>query len=150
MTPNPFRVLVLAGLTIALATAGTSLAQPGPGGPPRAGAGPPSGETPAGLAQKLRDGLRLRPDQEPALQAFVRGVIPPPGAVERMRQAQVTEQTMPTPARLDRMLAHMDEMRALVAARIDVTKRFYGQLSPDQRRAFDNQPSPGQSGGRGP
>ncbi|MEP6968393.1 MAG: Spy/CpxP family protein refolding chaperone [Pseudomonadota bacterium] len=148
MTPHPFRVFGLAGLALALATAGPSLAQPSPGGPP--GGGPPSAENPAGLAQKLRDELRLRPDQETALRAFVQAVIPPPGAVERLRQAQLTDQTLPTPARLDRMLAHMDEMRAIVSVRVDATKRFYAQLSPDQRRTFDNQPAPGRPGGRGP
>jgi len=149
MIPHPFRVFLFAGAALCLAIPAQGLSQPGPGGPSGPGGGPPSAQSPVGLAQTLRDRLRLRPDQEDALRAFVQVVIPPPGVMERMRQEQVSDQTLPTPARLDRMLAHMDEMRALVARRAEATKRFYAQLSPDQRRTFDSLQGPGGAGGRG-
>jgi hypothetical protein len=43
----------------------------------------------------------------------------------------------PTPQRLDMMLAGMDDSRKLMVSRIDATKRFYAQLTPDQQRIFD-------------
>ena len=147
MTQPSFRVLLVAGLALPLAMASASLAQTGPYGPPPGPPGrdgrPPPADSPVGLAQQMRDALHLRADQEDALRAFVEAVTPPPGATERMRQAQQADQALPTPARLDRMLAHMDEMRGLMAARVTATKRFYAQLSPEQRRTFDTLRPPG-------
>lgn len=142
MIPHPFRILLIAGLALPLAMTTASLAQTGPNGPPA--------ESPAALAQQMREALHIRPDQEGALRTFVQAVTPPPGAVDRMRQAQQNDQALPTPARLDSMLARMDEMRRLMAARVEATKRFYAQLSAEQRRTFDSLRPPGRSDRGGP
>ena len=85
----------------------------------------------------MRQSLRLRPDQEPALQAFLAAVAPQPGMTQRMRADDERARMLPTPQRLDRMIARMDEMRGFVVARVQATKRFYAQLTPVQQRSFD-------------
>ncbi len=44
---------------------------------------------------------------------------------------------MTTPQRMDMMMSQMDEMRRIMLARVQATKAFYAQLSPDQQHAFD-------------
>jgi hypothetical protein len=43
------------------------------------------------------------------------------------------ERAMTTPERLDQQLAEMRQ-------RVDATKRFYAQLSPEQKQTFDSTP----------
>jgi hypothetical protein len=88
-------------------------------------------------AQHLRDALQLRPDQEPALTAFVASMKPAAGAMAHMRADHDEDQTLTTPQRLDRMLAHLDQARAMMVAHADAVKRFYAALSPAQQKAFD-------------
>ncbi len=136
--PSPRYSLHL-GLTVALIGAGAGLAQNQygpPPGPPGANGQPPS-ETPAAQATHLRQTLRLRADQEGALQAFIAAMQPPPGVMERMRRQEQSAASLPTPRRLDFILARQDEMRAMLVARMNATKRFYGQLTPSQQRSFD-------------
>lgn len=130
----------MAACALGLSFAGASIAQMSepPGGPPPGyQGGPPSAPTPADQSDRLRQALVLRPDQEGALQAFVAAMAPKPGEAERLRAEAERDQTLPTPQKLDRMLAHMDEMRAGVLARVTATKGFYAQLTPQQQRAFD-------------
>ncbi len=134
-----FRHLAVAGLVACGALAGAAQAQPP--GPPPGGAGqygqygqPPS---PQQMASDLRRRLMLRPDQEGALQDFVRATSPPPGMQERMYEQQQEARSLPTPQRLDMMISNMDEMRQMMLARVQATKAFYRQLTPDQQRAFD-------------
>ncbi len=138
MTSSP-RLFLLAALAGSLAAPAAGLAQGQygpPPGPPRANGEPPP-IAPTSQAQRLREALRLRPDQDGALQAFVQAMTPPTAAMERMRRREEATASLPTPQRLDMMLAGMDEMRAMTVARIDATKRFYAQLTPLQQRAFD-------------
>jgi hypothetical protein len=121
-----------------------AFAQPTPGQPMGGMAGGPGpqhhmmtahGEDPAEHVARLRDLLQLRPAQEPALQAFVtalkaahQGMMgPPPGG------------PMPstTPERLDRMQQMMAQHQKTMSAVSDATRRFYDQLDPSQKRAFD-------------
>lgn len=139
---------VVAGAAVAIYVAAgvTAFAQPSPseaGGPPR-GATPMHGEkTPAERAAHLRDLLQLKPSQEPALQAFM-------GALEAAHQGMASAMSsglsapMPqtTPERLDRMQQMMAQHQAAMAAVIDATRRFYAQLDPAQKRAFDALPMP--------
>ncbi|MGI9168796.1 MAG: Spy/CpxP family protein refolding chaperone, partial [Caulobacteraceae bacterium] len=143
------RLLAMAGLSLSLC-AGAALAQDRSGpppGPPGASGAPP--RSPASQADQLRSTLRLRADQEGALQAFVQAMAPPPGVIERMRQQDRDFAAMPTPRRLDLMLARMDEMRGLMVAHVGATKRFYAQLPPEQQRTFDALQSGGQGRGGG-
>lgn len=138
-----FRVVALgAGMALPMATMAWS--QPGmpPSSPPAGYSASQAQSTPADQSDRLRQSLRLRPDQESALQAFVAAMQPRPGEVERLREQARNEASMPTPQRLDVMMARMDEMRASVMARIRATKAFYSQLTPEQQRAFDGLPPP--------
>ena len=118
---------LIAITALSLMTAGAAFAQTTPGQTPPAET-PPAEATqrqfdPAEHAKRLREGLQLRADQEPALQAFITS----------MQQHKGDHQTMmnlPTPERLDRMSARMAE-------HVAATKTFYAALTPDQQKAFD-------------
>jgi hypothetical protein len=146
------RLSLIAGLSAALAAPAAGLAQDQygpPSGPPGANyAAPPA--TTASRAQRLRDTLRLRPDQDGALQIFLQAMTPPTAALDRMRRQEEATAALPTPQRLDAMLAGMDEMRDMTVARMAATKRFYGQLTPLQQRAFDALQSTQGGGSGGP
>ena len=81
----------------------------------------------------LRTVLRLRPDQEPALTAFLQARRPP--KMDGRRGPQ--EQAMTTPQRLDEMARRDAEHTAEGRRRADALRTFYAALSPDQRQVFD-------------
>jgi hypothetical protein len=145
----------------AAAGGAAAFAQPAPpgGGRPMAhGPGGPMmgrrGADPAERAAKLRDLLQLKPAQEPALQAYVQALdsarqgMTPPGGAEAWPKT--------TPERLARMQQMMAQHQSAMTAMIDATRRFYDQLDPAQKRAFDAMPmmmGPGMGpmgGGMGP
>jgi protein CpxP len=133
------RMAILAGFALTLAMSGAGLAQGQYGGPP---SGPPGSngapsQPPMSQAAYMGQALGLRPEQEPALQAFLASVAASPGAIEKMRAEEARMATLPTPQRLDMMLARMDESRTLMVSRIAATKRFYAQLTPAQQHVFD-------------
>ncbi len=162
------RLAAAAAMTLPLMAAGLGHAQAyGPNGPPMVppdpsqypppdGYGPPPPQTPAQVEKTLRARLQLRPDQAPALHAFVQAVQPPADLQRRMEQDQEAARTMTTPQRMDLMVSNMDEMRRLLLARVAATKQFYAQLTPDQQRRFDAMGSQDQGpqdmgpGGMGP
>ena len=90
---------------------------------------------PAAHAQHLRDILQLRPDQEPALQAFLTSMQPPEKLPEHMDPEAMEKMT--TPERLDWMSARMSEHQAMFQAHADAIKKFYSALNPAQRKAFE-------------
>ena len=147
-----------AGLSLPLAFATGSHAQPAPQGPP--GASPPAAadhprhrspvEMAANHAARLRTLLQLRPDQEPALTAYLGSMKPggmtrhdhedmkPGGGMMRHGgEDRSADEALPAPERMGRMLARMDEARADMSHRLDALKAFYGQLTPAQQKAFD-------------
>lgn len=96
-------------------------------------------------AQRLRDVLQLRPDQDGALKAFVEATTP---KIEIKREAvkkekgdkadgdkmEWTERTPPTTLeRLDRMTKAADAMKK----RAEATRAFYTALTPSQQKTFD-------------
>jgi hypothetical protein len=89
------------------------------------------------MAQHLRDALQLQSSQDAALSAYLDAIKPPDGMQSRMDRDRDADAQLTTPQRLDKMLAHMDQMRARMVQRADATKRFYAQLSPSQQKAFD-------------
>ena len=96
-------------------------------------------------AEHLRAALQLRPDQEPALKAFLDASKPAarPARGDRAAMAQ-----MSTPQRLDAQRARMTERLARFDQRAAATKKFYAQLSPSQQKAFDAMaPRGGMKGG---
>jgi hypothetical protein len=134
---------------LAAATLGLSAAQAQE--PPRAG---PPGDVAAHRAEMqqhreamqrqhaadLRTILRLRPDQEGALQAFLAAGHPPrmgdgPGMRHDRRDPNAPPAT--TPQRLDQMARRQAEMGQMMERRRQAVATFYNALSPDQRAVFD-------------
>ncbi len=140
--------LALAG-AIALSAAGASLAQPTT--TPRPAAAQDHAwrrPDPARMSERLRAVLQLRPDQEPALQAFVSAMQPSAEEMQRRQAERAEAGDLPTPERLDRMQARMAERQAAFGRRAEAIKRFYAQLTPAQQRAFDALPMKQGMGGR--
>lgn len=82
--------------------------------------------------EDLKTLLRLRPDQEAALDAFLAA-----GQPKRLERRLPAPGAMTTPQRLDEMARAEDEMAAHRKTRRDALAKFYAALSPDQQRAFD-------------
>jgi hypothetical protein len=147
------RVVLMAAVAVPLLFAGLAQAQPyggppqGYGPPPSDDYGPPQPQSPDQTAAMLRRRLRLRPDQDVALNSFVRSIAPPPGMEARMRREESAARTMTTPQRLDAMMENMNEMRQVMIARVEATKAFYAQLTPEQQHAFDAMGAAGEEGG---
>jgi protein CpxP len=148
-----------AGLALPLAFAAGSYAQPAPQGAPSAAPWSATDHhhhrSPEDMAAKhaarLRTLLQLRPDQEPALTAFLASMKPgggmmrhehedmkPGGGMMRHEhEERSADEALPAPERMQRMLARMDEARADMSHRLDALKAFYSQLTPAQQKAFD-------------
>lgn len=157
--------LALGGVLLAGGFAGASLAQQPPA-PQAAQAGQPGGPREgrrmdpeamaAKRAERLRDVLQLRPEQEPALKAFLASHQRPAGMAERGRGGREQFAAMTTPQRLDAQRARLVERTARFDQHATATKKFYAQLSPSQQKAFDAmgprggmKGHPGMGGGRG-
>jgi len=155
MTFPTLRVALLAGLFLPLGLASASLAQ---GTPPAPHPGDAAGmhhdhawgghrmvdpaQRRAHMTQRLRDVLQLQPAQEAALAAYIDTMKPPgdvkPGMDHGMGHDGADMAHLSTPERLDKMMAHFDEMHARMAAHVAATKQFYAQLTPSQQKAFDD------------
>jgi hypothetical protein len=92
-------------------------------------------------AADLRTILRLRPDQEAALTAYLQshkrpdGAGKPPG--ERRGPPGAAGMAMTTPQRLDEMARHDAEREAMQKRHAEALRTFYAALSPEQRQVFD-------------
>ena len=87
-------------------------------------------------AQDMRTILRLRPDQEPALTAFLQSRGRPGGMPKEERRGPPVE-TLTTPQRLDEMARRESDRSAMRQRHADALRAFYTALSPDQRQVFD-------------
>jgi len=140
MQPNLIRALLVSA---ALAAVGApALAQPAPPPPAEHGARdwgdrPDPAERAQQHAQRLRDGLQLRPNQEPALAELMKALAPPADRRERMQAAHAEMKGLTTPERLDKMHEHMVRRQQEFDRRAMAIKRFYAQLSPAQQKAMD-------------
>lgn len=88
--------------------------------------------------EHLRTMLQLRPNQEPALKAYLEAVK---GAgrgdvvrFDRRSDARTTTE------RLAEMEAKLAEQQAAMRRRIDATRAFYAQLDDKQKKVFDSLP----------
>lgn len=149
MRLQPRGLALMAAAALTLATAAAAVAQdapPPPGPPPMADEGPGGLDGPPPMmghhrldpeaqAQRLRDVLQLRADQEGALKAYLDAVAPKDWDKDRPKREAVDAPRKPltTPERLDREAEHL----ARAKARIDATRAFYAALSPSQKKAFD-------------
>lgn len=99
--------------------------------------------------EDLKIVLRLRPDQEPALAAFMAAHEPKTFTRKLPEPSSLT-----TPQRLEEMSKVEAEMDAHRKAARDALTRFYAALSPDQQKVFDalhrlkGHDGPGGHGGR--
>ena len=144
----------LASISAAAITASGAWAQAAP--PPGDGHGP-RGETrgemqaqraahEAQRAQDLKTILRLRPDQEPALTAFLSShprPDHPPGGPDRGPDRVRGDRRGPPPEplttaqRLDREARRETEMAAMRQKHADALRTFYAALNPEQKQVFD-------------
>jgi protein CpxP len=90
-------------------------------------------------AQDLHIVLRIRPEQEPAFQAFQAAMAPPErgerGPHEPSDRTAAATET--TPQAIDKMAAWQAKREQRMAQRAEATKRFYAALSPEQQQVFD-------------
>ena len=88
------------------------------------------------------ESLHLRPNQRAAYVAYMNATKPDPGADARQEAESHQLGAMTTPQRIDwtetQLRADLQTMEQQGAA----VKRFYQQLSPEQRRTFDQQTAP--------
>ena len=145
----------LAPAALLLATATVTLAQP-PAPPAGAGphmmmrGGPPGPEMKAMheamMKQHLEDlktVLRLRPDQDAALQAFIeshhagRPMGMMHGGPGEHGPGMAPPKPMSTPERLAEMAKHEAAMSAEQKTSREALAKFYAALSPDQQKVFD-------------
>ena len=142
MTFTKLAPVALGGVLLTSLMASASLAQQPPPaaapGQPREARGEGRRPDPQAMAARradhLRAALQLRPDQEPALKAFLETGKPAARPAPRDRAAMAG---MTTPQRLDAQRARMTERLARFDQRAAATKKFYAQLSPTQQKAFD-------------
>lgn len=84
---------------------------------------------------RLKADLKITPAQEAAWNAYVARSTPtPPKAAPADDWSKLT-----TPQRLDRMQALKADRDAEMGKRIDATRSFYAQLTPEQQKVFDAQ-----------
>jgi hypothetical protein len=108
---------------------------PGPHGPPDATPAEMKAHHEAMQKQHIEDlkiVLRLRPDQEAALTAFVASHEP------KVFERRLSDpKAMTTPQRLDEMARHEAEMAGEHEKHRQALAKFYAALSPDQQKVFD-------------
>lgn len=82
----------------------------------------------------LHDQLKLNASQEAAWKTYVAKTTPgaPPARPDRAEWAK-----LPTPERMDRMLALTKEHEKRMEERVAATKEFYAALTPEQQKTFD-------------
>ena len=94
---------------------------------------------PSQWSARLHDVLRLRPDQEPAWQAFQRASSPDPQEEARRRDAFERMGNLRAPQRMDLSVQMMRSDLQDMEKRGEALKAFYSTLSPDQQAAFDRE-----------
>ena len=98
----------------------------------------------------LRAALHLRPDQSTAYARFQKEAGPQPDRERERERAEESRRLpqMTTPQRIDWTTRQLEEDLADLRRQGPVVKTFYAQLSPDQKRAFDEITAHPEDGGR--
>lgn len=136
------RLILALAPAVALFAASAACAQAPGGHPPGMHDGPPAEMKAAHEAmmkqhvEDLKTVLRLRPDQEPALQAFIAAHHPMGEGMDHMH-GPMEPKAMSTPERLDAMAKREAEMAAQHDKMRKALATFYAALSPDQQKVFD-------------
>jgi hypothetical protein len=96
---------------------------------------------------KLHDLLKLTPAQEPAWATYVAASRPTAAPTPGDRQAW---STLSAPARLEKHIALQKQRIAVMESHLAALKTFYAQLTPEQKKLFDQHAQHhGKRGGRG-
>jgi protein CpxP len=105
--------------------------------------------------QRLHDLLQIKPDQEAAFHTFLAAAAPPRRDGDKDGKGRggpgggQPPAPLTTPQRLDRMAARMAERQQRFQQVAAATRTFYGVLSAEQRKAFDEMgPMMGRGHGR--
>lgn len=130
------------------ATAATAFAQPGPAGGPGMGpgAGQPEPERAARMQERRKDHmarhaadlkakLKLTPEQENAWKDYA-AAMKPPAQPPRPNRGEIDK--LSTPERLDKMRELRKQREAEFDKRDAATRTFYGTLSAEQKKIFDD------------
>ncbi|WP_165837151.1 Spy/CpxP family protein refolding chaperone [Phenylobacterium hankyongense] len=99
---------------------------------------------------RLHDDLHLSEAQESAWQAYTTAIAPDPQAEARHRSTSELLPLVPTPRRIALIQATMAADQADFARQGAAVTAFYGQLSVDQQRTFDQDTLAGAGPGAGP
>lgn len=84
---------------------------------------------------QLKQALNLTPEQEPAWNAFVARTAPADMPMPRLSKDEWRQ--LSTPERLDRMATLRDARHQAMTKRMDATRSFYGALTSEQQKVFD-------------
>ena len=84
--------------------------------------------------EDLKTVLRLRPDQEPALAAFIAAHRP---QIRELKGPPSEPKALSTPQRLEEMSKRDAEMDARRDGARQALTKFYAALSPEQQKVFD-------------
>lgn len=87
--------------------------------------------------EDLKTVLRLRPDQEPALAAFLAAQGPGRMGAPGHGPDHGPPKALSTPERLAEMAKHQAEMSARLEAHRQALTRFYAALTAEQQKVFD-------------
>jgi hypothetical protein len=90
--------------------------------------------------QHLKDVLQLRPNQEPALKAFLEATSRSHVHGANVMRFDSRSDGQTTAERLAKMEQQLAEQQASARRRIDATRAFYAQLDDRQKKAFDAMP----------
>lgn len=141
---------LLIGAGIAIASAQTFAFGPGQGGH-CGGFGPKGGEYgqerfSQRYKQRLHDALKLTPQQETAWSKFQES-HPFAGKAKRPDPVDMTKLT--APERAEKMLELQKQHQDAMGKHVVAMKDFYAQLTPEQKKTFDEQTQMGKRGQRG-
>jgi protein CpxP len=139
---NTFRKSILIGLTV-LGLGSTTLAVQAHEGLGHYGQGHGAkqeqmhakwGERAAKREQKLHDALKLTPAQGAAWNTYTAAIKPQPRAGRGERGAW---KTMAAPQRMEKRIEMAKQHLAMMESRLAATTAFYGVLTAEQKKAFD-------------
>lgn len=85
--------------------------------------------------QRLHDALKLSPEQEKAWAAFQQS-HPQPGQWQRPDLAELDK--LSAPERMEKMLERQKQHQEAMTQHLTALKTFYNQLSPEQKKTFDD------------
>jgi periplasmic protein CpxP/Spy len=86
---------------------------------------------------ELKQKLQISRGQEGAWESWTGAIKPAPMQLQRPDRAAFAAMT--TPERIDRIKARRAQRNAEMDKRLDATKAFYAQLTPEQQKVFDQE-----------